>query len=531
MNSNRITNVVFSILIGVLVVFATQAILRWMLPNVFKQIDSTSVDSTKRGVEFAAPTPEEMLKPLNTTVFKAPASLDDQRTPVTTSYATFNFSTMGGSIKEMTYQRTDNKSTLTPLKSTEPATSGFLVSFDNQTPYRYTLVSKKEHDTYTELVYKSVAGADGSAPVVTKRYAVYKEMPRIDLRLTIDAKDEVRPRILVPAPYIAEADKGYEPHGLVFTDKEKLQKKPMRQILNNFWRVPSLFGVEDRYFVTALVADGEGFARRAYYADELTLVGIDAEDKVGEASGLVAIIEGPTINGSKTWDLSFYVGPKDAHLMEAVDPRLEAALDYGWLSPLVKILLTILKFLNGIVHNYGWAILLLTLLIRLLMAPLTWRTREAAGKQKEYQRKMQYIEQRYKDEPGRLNEERLELTKKYGMSSMAGCLPQLVQLPILFGLNRLLYSSIELYQAPFMWWITDLSAKDPYYILPLLSGLGLLVQLSEDVDMKRGVGMFVFAAFLVAFTANFPAGLTLYLAANTWLSMAQVYFQKKLSHR
>jgi YidC/Oxa1 family membrane protein insertase len=212
--------------------------------------------------------------------------------------------------------------------------------------------------------------------------------------------------------------------------------------------------------------------------------------------------------------------------MDEVDPRLSSSLDYGWLSPLVKILLAMLKFLYGYLNNYGWAIVVLTLIIRLLMLPLTLKGAKAMEKQKEFQRKMQYVEQKYKHDTEALNRERMELTSKYGVSNMLGCLPQLAQLPILLGLNRLLSTSVELYQAPFMGWITDLSARDPYYILPLLAGAGLLIQVVADSDARRGITMLLFAALLVAVTAHLSAGLTLYLCANTWFAIGQTYLQK-----
>ncbi len=472
----------------------------------------------RSGQSFVAPTQQEITKPLKTTAVTfatPPQEITPFKTEVRTQYGDLTFTTQGGALEMLRFIQkiSGQERILIPINANAAERAAFIVAFDSETPLVYSLADRGQTVDATTLTYK----AETALALIVKHFTIYNAVPKIDLSLTIEPRSsvELQPRLLFPAPWITDADQGYPSSGIVYTDKQRTEKNKLGLLFNQFWFTPQLFGAEDRYFVNALIADPQGFTRRAYYSGA-------SSDSLG------IILEGPLVNENKSWKFSFYCGPKDAHIMDEVDSRLSVALDYGWLSPLVKILLAMLKFLYGYVKNYGWAIILLTLLIRVLMLPLTLRGNKALEKQKEFQRKMQYIEQKYKNDSDALNRERMELTRKYGMSNVLGCLPQLAQLPILLGLNRLLSTSVELYQAPFFGWITDLSARDPYYILPLLAGAGLLIQVTTDSDARRGITMLLFAALLVAVTAHLSAGLTLYLCANTWLSIAQVYLQKSL---
>jgi YidC/Oxa1 family membrane protein insertase len=470
----------------------------------------------KSGQSFVAPTQQEMAKPLQTAItFVAPGQEAPIRTDVRTKYGDLAFTSHTGSLEAMSFVRdlSGQKRVLAPLAAESPERYGFVVALDGENPFIYSLIDKIETQEATVLTYRG----ESPSAIISKQFTVNNLVPKIDMRLTVEPRvvneKGLQTRVFIPAPWIAHADEGNVSNGLVFSDRQRVQKQKIGLLANQFWFTPTFFGAEDRYFVFALIGDPEGYARRGYYSGTTSQT-------------LEIILEGPAVKEKTSWTLSFYFGPKDAHLMDLVDPRLSATLDYGWLSPLVKILLAMLKFLYGYVKNYGWAIILLTLLIRLIMLPVTLRGNKALEKQKEFQRKMQYIDQKYKNDQEALSRERMELTRKYGMSNVLGCLPQLAQLPILLGLNRLLSTSVELYQAPFFGWITDLSARDPYYILPLLAGAGLLIQVTTDSDARRGITMLLFAALLVAVTAHLSAGLTLYLCANTWLSIGQVYFQK-----
>ena len=225
--------------------------------------------------------------------------------------------------------------------------------------------------------------------------------------------------------------------------------------------------------------------------------------------------------------MSFYFGPKETSAIVPVDVRLEKTLDYGWFAPVSKFLLVVLNWLYKYLHNYGLAIIILTLLIKLLLLPFSIQGEKSMKQRAEAQKKLTYIQQRYKDDPQTLARERAEFMRKHGMPGLGGCLPILLQIPIFFALSRVLVNSLELYQAP-MLWISDLSARDPYYILPVFVALSMLGQ-ATTADPKQRLSMVAMAFVFGAFTASFSAGLALYIGMSTLLSVAQTRILKFLN--
>jgi YidC/Oxa1 family membrane protein insertase len=239
-------------------------------------------------------------------------------------------------------------------------------------------------------------------------------------------------------------------------------------------------------------------------------------------------MESDLIEQSTTWNLSFFVGPKDEKAMAPVDPRLEQLLDYsGILAPLARVLLWVLNYLYEFLHNYGWAIVVMTILINLLLLPLNLKSAQGMKKYTEFQKKLEYIKKKYKDDPDTLSREQAALITKHGMPGLGGCLPKLLQLPIFFALSRVLSNSIQLYQAPFLW-IKDLSSKDPYYILPIAIVISMIIQ-STATDPKQRFTMMAVALVFGAVAANFSAGLCLYILVGIILMNIQTYVQQKFN--
>jgi YidC/Oxa1 family membrane protein insertase len=214
--------------------------------------------------------------------------------------------------------------------------------------------------------------------------------------------------------------------------------------------------------------------------------------------------------------------------MNAVDSRLEQTLEYGWLAPISKGLLYLLNWIYKATHNYGWAIVILTLLITLILLPFNLKKPKNASSSMEMLKKLQYVEQKYKHDPELLAEERKKIYDKYGlMPGFSSFLPMLIQAPIFLGLNRILSNAIELYQAPFIkGWIDDLSVKDPYYILPVIIGGAILASTASKGDIRQRVVM-VFVSIMVAYLfSNFPAGLALYVAVNLVMGFVKSSLQR-----
>lgn len=216
--------------------------------------------------------------------------------------------------------------------------------------------------------------------------------------------------------------------------------------------------------------------------------------------------------------LRFYAGPKDLALMKQVEPKLDQALDLGFFSPFAYLLLRLLKWLYSFAQNYGVAIILLTLIVRMLMYPLVVKSMRSMKAMAKLQPEMQRVRERYANDKQAQNLEMMQLLKTHKYNPMAGCLPILVQIPVFFALYKVLYSAVELYQAPFAFWIHDLSAKDPYYVTPVLLSLVMFWQqkISPNVSadpMQRKMMLYmplVFGAFML----SLPSGLTLYMLVS-----------------
>ncbi len=465
---------------------------------------------------FVAPTSQQECKPLNKEIdfLDVRRKREAEVNALETSWADLEFSTDGASLQRLEFKRTINGDvqrigTIFPLDDTKREQRCFLVALDEKTPFFYQFIDRTEQENTIDLTYR----VTGDTGMITKTFKVYKDKPQIDLVLDAAPKggsdNPLGFRIFCPSPImpqLAESDV----ISAVVIDRNETFKKAGRASVEpeRGWALPTLFGGENRYFVFAMT-DGGTFVQRAYYK----LVG---------KSELFSILEGPATSEKKSWNLSFYFGPKESDAMVAVDSRLEKALDYyGWFAPISKGMLALLNWLYGYLHNYGLAIIMLTFLLKLLMFPFSIQSEKGTKQRQEMQKKLSYLQKRYKDDSQALAQARAELMQKHGMAGMGigGCLPLLLQLPIFFGLSRVLANSIELYQAP-MLWISDLSSKDPYYIFPILVTVGMLGQ-AAGTDPKQRISVIGMAFVFGAFTATMSAGLALYIGVNTLLSVAQ----------
>lgn len=229
-----------------------------------------------------------------------------------------------------------------------------------------------------------------------------------------------------------------------------------------------------------------------------------------------------------------FLGPKDYTILKAQGINLEYSIDFGdWLKWLAIPMLLTLKFIYGYIQNYGIAIILLTILIKLIFWPLGNKSYKSMKEMQKLQPKMAELREKYKDDKTRLSQESMALYKTHHVNPMGGCLPMVVQIPVFFGLYKALLYAIELRHAPFFWWIQDLSAKDPYYITPLIMGATMFIQQKMTPTgadpMQAKIMLFMPIIFTFMFL-NFPSGLVIYWLLNNVISIGQqVYINKKLA--
>ncbi len=230
----------------------------------------------------------------------------------------------------------------------------------------------------------------------------------------------------------------------------------------------------------------------------------------------------------------FYAGPKEHDRLKTYGVGLEHIIDFGFFSIVARPLFWILKGINKFVGNYGWSIVILSILIRIPFTPLITKGQKSMKRLQELQPKLEELRRKYKDDPKSLQRETMELYKKYKVNPLGGCLPILIQLPVFFALYKVLSIAIELRQAPFILWIHDLSQKDPYYVLPVLMGITMIVQQAitpSGGDPRQKRLMLFMSGFFTILFLSFPAGLVLYWLTTNVLGIIHQYYLNTLFRR
>lgn len=543
-------------LIPLLLSISTVLLLRQFFNTNQNNTDDTRIQS---GTDHIAPTTDDQdfMKDVHRQLKFEVDFIDDEvvvptvKTAIETDFARYVFSTDGASLESAELKhdingQADQAVWLDIIKSQAREDRCFLLALETKTPYNYRLIEHDQQlssknnadnavvcdakDAFETLTYQ----ADFAGGTITKKFYIYKRLCRIDLEISLELGDlnkhinhkynknnlnkleSVRMRLFVPAPQAT--DQRDLVKGIFNNPQGAIQKRDRDKLAGSFWKIPTIFGAETHYFITAMVRDLDHFTQRGFY------------NFVGLASA-TSILETRTLDKSAKFKLEFYLGPKKVNAIAAIEPRLEQVLEYGMLAPLTKLFFNILNFFDKYTHSYGWAIILLALLIKLLMLPLNLRAeraKQSPKQEQDYQKKLKYIQQKYHDDRDALLAAQTELMRKHSMpGGIMGCLPAILQLPIFIALRGVLSNSIELYQAPFLW-IPNLTVQDPYYILPLCFSLAMLLHSanSRSGDPKQrliGISIALIAGF---FMSGFSAGLILYLSVSASLDIMTTMFYK-----
>ncbi|MBI5756364.1 MAG: membrane protein insertase YidC [Nitrospirae bacterium] len=272
--------------------------------------------------------------------------------------------------------------------------------------------------------------------------------------------------------------------------------------------------VQDKYFISALIPK-----------DRVSKVVVK---KSGDKDVQSAI---EVADGQKT-SLMLYAGPKEYERLRGLGVGLDNSISFGWfmfgeisvISWLAKGLFYILYLFYRLSGNYGIAIIVLTAIAKIVFIPLTYKSFKAMKDMQKLQPELQKLQKKYKDDRAALNKAMMELYKTHKVNPLGGCFPMLLQLPVFIGLYNLLASAIELRQAPLFLWIKDLSLKDPYYVMPIIMGISMLIQQKmtpSTVDPTQAKIMLIMPVMFTFFFLNFPSGLVLYWLVNNLLTIGQ----------
>ena len=251
---------------------------------------------------------------------------------------------------------------------------------------------------------------------------------------------------------------------------------------------------------------------------------VSVRDDVATSSAIRRGVLSVAPGSSDTFVTTVFVGPKLQSQLETIDDSLKLTVDYGWLTIISQPLFWLLSFIYDYVANWGVAIIVVTFLIKLAFYKLTESSGRSMAKMRQIQPRMKALQDRYKDDKQALSQAMMDLYKREKVNPAAGCLPILIQMPFFLAFYWVLLESVEMRQAPFMLWITDLSTRDPYFILPLIMGAAMLAQQKLNpapTDPVQARVMQIMPIMFTVFFAFFPAGLVLYWVTNTLLSIAQ----------
>jgi len=244
---------------------------------------------------------------------------------------------------------------------------------------------------------------------------------------------------------------------------------------------------------------------------------------VGSYTPSVTVAKG----AEHTFNSSLVAGPKLQNELKEIAPGLDLTVDYGWLTILAQPIFWLLGKIHSLVGNWGWAIIFLTMLIKLAFYKLSEASYKSMANMRKMTPRMTALKERFGDDKQGLNAAMMELYKKEKINPLGGCLPILVQIPVFIALYWVLLESVELRQAPFMFWLNDLSVKDPFYVLPVIMGVSMFIQQKLNPPppdpMQAKIMMALPFIFTVMF-ATFPAGLVLYWVVNNILSIAQQWY-------
>jgi len=350
---------------------------------------------------------------------------------------------------------------------------------------------------------------------------------------TIDLKHEVTNNSgtpINPSLYLQLVRDGNKPEGesrfystftgpAIYTDAEKFHKLDFKKIdegkaehptkADNGW-----IALVQHYFVSAIIPPEK--APREIFTKK-----IDTNlYAVGTILPMGSIAPGATA----TMNTRLYSGPEESAVLEKIAPGLELVKDYGWLTIVAKPIFWLMNLIHRVLGNWGWTIIALTVLIKLAFFPLSAASYRSMAKMKTVTPKMQAIRERHKNDPQKMNQAMMELYRTEKINPLGGCLPIVIQIPVFIALYWVLLASVEMRNAPWLGWIHDLSAPDPFYILPVVMAVSMFIQTKLNPTPPDPIQAKVMMVMPIVFSVMFfffPAGLVLYWVVNNVLSIAQ----------
>jgi YidC/Oxa1 family membrane protein insertase len=344
---------------------------------------------------------------------------------------------------------------------------------------------------------------------VIKEYLIEKESPLINVKINIKyKKQDVSEKIKIFIPDVSVLKEEIGKGAFVYNDEKKsltkVENKDCEKVVS---AKPKFIGTQGDYFVQS-VFQKDQFLRTFFRCNENNKVDL--------------FLESNPFNSDLEISFKWYCGPKDYSSLKKIDSRLAEIMDYGWFSQLSILILNIIKYIASIIGNFGFAIILFAIFVRLLFLPLSYFSKDGAKKKDEFTKKYNYVRTKYKDDPERRSAEEAALYKEYGVMPMGlGCLPLLLQIPILIALQKCLRNTILLYNVPFVGWITDISLPDHFKILPAIFVILTYFQASKNLEPVKKFAFLVFSLIFFFIVSSWPVGILLFMITSMIMAFIQ----------
>jgi YidC/Oxa1 family membrane protein insertase len=522
-------------------IFAFSSFMLWENWQQYKQpkpATTTPAASAPATGGSAAPTPSVNLQAGAAAVATAPAAAAQNNAAsfvVETDLIKASISTQGGDLLGLElkkYKESDNKESsfhLFDAKHQYAAQSGLI---GDGLPNHRSLFHRVDgplqlSDGSNEL--KVRLEADGPQGVRVAKILTFKRASyQIDVAWEITNGSD---KPLTPHAYFQIQRDDVDPAGstrmmqtftgpAVYTDADKYQKVKFGDIADNKAKFAKTadngwLAMVQHYFVAAWVP-AQGVQREFYMRK------IDGSNLY--QTGIILPVSAIGPGTSTMVNTTLFAGPQEQAALKAVAPGLDLVVDYGWLTVIAAPIFWALQFIHGLVGNWGWAIVLLTVAIKAAFFPLSAASYKSMAKMRVVSPRLMQLKERYGDDKARLNQEMMKLYQTEKINPLGGCLPILVQIPVFIALYWVLLGAVEMRDAPWIGWITDLASADPYYILPVIMIVSMIIQMKlnptppDPIQAKVMMAMpFIFGIMFLWF----PAGLVLYWVVNNILSIAQ----------
>ncbi len=501
-------------------------------------VNASTADSSVPSQSASAASATKVELPIDSR-YKLPAG---QRISVTTDLYKADIETTGGDLRRLEllkHRAADNEKT------------NFILLDDAAKPMTYVaqtgligadLPTHKATFTSSATTYKMQDGQNAlevrlswanKGVTVDKVYTFHRNSYAIDVTYEVKngSAEVITPAVYYQIVHDSESNQGSAlmptfTGGSYYTDATKfkklafsdMEKEPLKLTSNDGW-----VGLLQHYFVSAWIPK-QGLARE-FYSKKLN----EHMYMIGTKSALSTIAPGASL----TIPARLFSGPQTKKDLKATAPGLEYTVDYGWLTVVAAPLFWVLSKIYDLVHNWGVAIILLTILIKAAFYPLSAKSYRSMAQMRELAPRLESMKQKFGDDRQKMQMAMMELYKKEKINPMGGCLPIVVQIPVFISLYWMLLGSVELRHAPFFGWIQDLSAIDPYYILPLIMGASMIIQTKlnpKPTDPIQAKVMTWMPVIFSIFFFFFPAGLVLYWVVNNIISIWQQWFINKSIH-